>query len=184
MGEELPFGTRKINPWDLRREFLTLRRKAADLLGFLNKWGQWSEHTRPSRLFRTRSWQSKGKEYDLAFVPPDAIWADQDTFTQALRSTPADWFARMPVANLLPSETFLHYVCEVSTCREAIRTTITVDFLRRTKFRPCALKGCSVPFALESRHRRKYCNQYHAHLASVRRNRKLAASSKAPKTRH
>jgi hypothetical protein len=173
LGEERPFRTHNLDPWDVRQEFLRLRRTTDQLLGFLNKWGQWSLHTRPSRPFATNSRQSK--EFDIAFVLPDSIWADQGPFAQALLSTPSDWFARTPPANFLPKETFPYYVCLVSTCREAIRTTITVDFLRDLKFRLCALKDCNQPFSIESKHKRKYCCQYHGHLASIRRSRKLAA---------
>ena len=105
LGEELQFGTHKVEPWALRWEFLRLRRTTDELLRFLNRSGQWSKETRPSRIFATNS--CRGKEHDIAFVLPDSIWADQDTFAQALKSTPQDWLARSPVANLHQAKHFL-----------------------------------------------------------------------------
>jgi hypothetical protein len=57
------------------------------------------------------------------------------------------------------------------TALDAILATIYIDKLRGIKTEVCALTECEQIFEVKSNHGQKYCCNYHAHLASVRRNR-------------
>lgn len=58
-----------------------------------------------------------------------------------------------------------------TTTLNAILATIYVEKLQGLEVQVCALKECNQTFAVESDHGKKYCSNYHAHLASVRRRR-------------
>jgi hypothetical protein len=45
-------------------------------------------------------------------------------------------------------------------------------------FRACARKDCRLPFEISSRHKRKFCTQYCAHITSLRSRRKVQQASK------
>jgi hypothetical protein len=64
-------------------------------------------------------------------------------------------------------------VIETTDAISAIVTTIELDHLRGAKFGTCARKDCPKFFEITSKHRRKYCTQECAHLASIRRMRAL-----------
>lgn len=59
----------------------------------------------------------------------------------------------------------------VGTALDAILATIYLDSLRGIESQACALAGCEQVFEVNSKHGKRYCSNYHAHLASVRRNR-------------
>jgi hypothetical protein len=167
---DLATHTEKIDAWTLRDEFLRVKREPPDLLRFLNRWGIWSWDTRYSR---TGSLGDEGKwKPSLVFANP--IWLYQDSIKSTLQSDPSMWLSHYRPGGFSTKDKFPYFEYKTSTCKEAIEATITFDFLQGTKFRLCALKDCRVPFKLESGHKRRFCMQYHAHLASVRRNRKQA----------
>lgn len=71
-----------------------------------------------------------------------------------------------------------------ATALDAILATVYVDKLRGLELQVCALKECNETFEKQSDHGKIYCSQYHAHLASVRRNRaeaKLRKSGQLPR---
>jgi hypothetical protein len=171
---DLPSKTEKIDAWKLREEFFQVKRNMVDLARFLNRWGSWSWE---NGLPRSGILSDKPGSGGPSFVFADSIWSDQDALRTAHRD-PATWLSHSLLSFEARNE-FPHFVRRVSTCRDAIVATITFDMVQGSKFRFCALKDCRAPFKLESGHKKKFCCQYHAHLASVRRNRKLAAKSKA-----
>jgi len=62
-------------------------------------------------------------------------------------------------------------VIETTDAISAIVATIELDHLRGTKFGACARTDCPRFFEITSNHKRKYCTQYCAHFASIRRMR-------------
>lgn len=171
-----PTKAERIDPWILRDEFLRVQPNASELVRFLNRWGVW---TRQYGVPRPGLLGKKNPGDGPVFVFADSIWSDQDAFRTALKSSDATaWLSRFTLGGFEARDAFPHFVQRVSNCRDAIAATITFDFLRGSKFRLCALKDCQVPFRLESDHKRRFCNQYHAHLASVRRNRKRISVKK------
>lgn len=81
-----------------------------------------------------------------------------------------DWFGAKNLA-----------VIETNDVISAILATIEIDHLRGAKFGCCARSDCRMFFEITSRHKRKYCSMYCAHLESVRRmrERRKRTSSKA-----
>jgi hypothetical protein len=169
----LPFGREEdrvqFDPWMLRREFLSLKRTTADLLEFLNKYGAWSLAAGPRQRKRWRTGESR---WGPQAVYAAEIWADQDRIREALKRGAREWFTGSDsLLTLGARPEFPHYVRRDRSCLEAIHTSITVDFLRGVRFRICARKDCGNPFPADRRGKR-YCEQYCAHLVSVRKGRK------------
>jgi hypothetical protein len=159
----------KIDPWQSRDEFLSLRRSTTDLLRFLNKYGAWRPGECPR--YGSEGWEPQA-------VLPESIWAQQDRIRGALKSGPGEWFGHWRSALSLHSRPqFPHYCHSVNSCLAAIDTATTVDFLRGVHFKICARKDCGKPFAADRKGKR-YCEQYCAHLVSVRRTRKRQTGRK------
>jgi hypothetical protein len=62
-------------------------------------------------------------------------------------------------------------VIESGDAVTAMLATIYLDHLHGTKFGFCARPDCGKAFEITSRHKRKFCDQYCAHLQSLRRMR-------------
>jgi hypothetical protein len=66
------------------------------------------------------------------------------------------------------------------TALDAILATIYIDKLSGIETEVCALVGCEQTFEVSSKHGKIYCCNYHAHLASVRKNRLNSKAKKMP----
>ena len=170
----LPPKTRAINPWQLRHDFLHIKPSSEALLEFLNYYGKWSRITQP-RLEGAVSYGSRVLRLDNEVLIPSLIVEseirkEQAAIRDALKGTPADWLANGSLSFGSQSK-FPHYLHTDSTCLDAIRTSISIDFLRQVPFRICKRPDCSEPFGAD-RKGKQYCSQYCAHLVSVRRTRK------------
>jgi hypothetical protein len=153
--------TMTIDPWKARDEFLSLRRSTTDLLAFLNKYGAWR---------RNLPWDSttagRGRPR-IAF--PAAFWNKQGEISEAMKKGAKNW-AWGEMLAFRPRLEFPHYVHEDEGCFDAIKTAITIDFLRGVRFKICAREDCAKPFPAD-RTNKIYCEQYCAHLVSVRKKR-------------
>lgn len=152
---------RKADPWILRKEFLALDGSTAELAAFLNRYGDWNPRC------STRAEHLNG---DPVVVPPSAILKSREKIKAALTAGADDWFSRQ-WATFSTRPQFPHFYYQDSFCVDAIRTSITIDFLRKVKFRICPRFDCGRPFAVERKGKR-YCSQYCAHLVSLRKKRK------------
>jgi hypothetical protein len=161
--------------WAMRREFLGLEHDIWPLLAFLRKWGIWDERM----LGGSNS--ASGKSASLQnIVFPERIWELQGAYRAALLGPPDEWLANGvdPFKGAYATPMYPHFIVEQSQCKLAIEATITIDLLRKVKFRACKRPDCSEVFALESRHRKIYCGQPCAHLVSVRKQRRAPAKLK------
>ena len=147
----------KLRPgdaWEMREEFLRVEADGTSSVEFLEKWGRWT----------AARWVALGEILSL-----------QAAVREALTSAPTKWFTRpfsaLSVRRHRPEYPF--FMLPTNECRSAICMTVTIDLLRRVKFKVCARGDCGQPFPVTSKHDRKYCSQYCGHLDSVRRNRKL-----------
>ena len=151
----------KLSPadaWQMRDEFLRAVFDNERAIAFLNKWGHW-----------------RGGMASLR-----RILQLQSLVREALTSSPDRWFTSSapPYLQLWKRDPqYPFFAARTCHCETAICMTVTVDLLRRSKFKICARKDCRVPFEVKSKHKRKYCSQYCAHLESVRRNRKNQSKS-------
>jgi hypothetical protein len=196
-------GTNKwpeADPWIMREEFLRLKQKTKDLVAFLNKWGVWGTtpsisgcreelHTPPrgrTRLGGPLSTIDPDKVPNICalglgvrsantYVLPSDMWEYQRRSREGLKSPACRWLVEaQKLFAATPRPEYPHLFLVSGTCQEAIRTTITLDLLRKVKFRICARPDCGSPFEIKNRHRREYCCQYCAHIESVRRQRRSA----------
>jgi hypothetical protein len=157
---ELRKHSQKADAWQLRDEFLRLNVNSGATLSFLKEWGRWRQLP---------------KSVDLT-----EIGGLQRRVRHALTSPPEQWFASSwasPPTLQARSKTFPYFTILTDSCEAAIRMTTTIDLLRQLKFKSCARPDCGVPFPVESKHERRYCTQYCAHLESVRQQRKVAAEA-------
>ena|SRR5215469_3649823 len=141
--------------WQMRDDFLRVESSVASAITFLEKWGRWSA----------------GR-----WVALKEILSMQAAVRKALISSPGKWFT-MPFSALglwrkRPEYPF--FMLWTDECSTAISMTVTIDLLQRIPFKRCARRDCGHPFAIRSKHKRKYCSQYCGHLESVRRNRKTS----------
>lgn len=63
-------------------------------------------------------------------------------------------------------------VLTIIGARRMLMATVYADLIRGMKFKCCKRGDCGRPFAVESKHKRKFCCQYCAHLESVRKGRR------------
>jgi hypothetical protein len=200
---------READPWSMRNEFLRLKRDTQALLAFLNRWGVWGPtrtslptvpEVKAAPVGRPRAWppfdldpkklsdalddamsvgQIKADSNALNYLFPPEIWAFQENCRDALRKPAHEWLTAQKLLALMPRQQYPHYVLNAVGCRAAVLDTITIDLLKKVKFRLCARPDCRSPFAIESKHKREYCCQPCAHLESVRRNRRSAKKSRS-----
>jgi hypothetical protein len=66
----------------------------------------------------------------------------------------------------------------VSGIFHSILATVQFKLVQGATFRTCARKDCRLPFEVTSRHTRRFCTQYCAHITSLRQRRKLERKSR------
>jgi hypothetical protein len=161
--------------WAMRREFLSMKQDSWALLEFLRKWGIWDEKRLGSSTFARGA---NASTQNIVF--PEGIWELQSAYRAALVSPPDEWLCKGvdPFKGAYATPMYPHFILEHYQCKPAIEATITIDLLRKVKFRKCKRPDCSEVFELESRHKRLYCGQPCAHLESVRKQRRKAAKQK------
>ncbi len=60
----------------------------------------------------------------------------------------------------------------------SILAIVQFKLVQGANFRVCARKDCRLPFEITSRHNRRFCTQYCAHITSLRQRRKLETKRK------
>ena len=170
----------KADPWKARDEFFRLKPGNNDqLLKFLNRWGPWHpcEHT-----------FLKDGPAIVRGADASDIWQVREKFLKGVMGSIGEWltdnpsplapFNPSPLALFKPRKEYPYFFLRATGCELAIHASITLDLLRRKKFRQCARKDCGVPFEVESKHRRKFCTQYCGHLVSLREQRRKEKKDK------
>ena len=148
-----------VDPWQVREEFLALRRNEEALLKFLHKYGRWDRE--PPREM-------------------DAYWEVQDTLQELLLWPPAvrklalqlGLITRKFLCTLVWEKGTPLWVVECESIMDALAASVQIDLVRRAKYRKCTRQDCQVVFSVTSRHKRKFCTQYCGHLVSLRRSRR------------
>jgi hypothetical protein len=166
-----------FDPWKVREDFLGLRTES-EFLAFLNQVGRFTGAT---------GWGVVTGHWD---VETFTCW--QQIFREFLRRSPATW-NHVVESLAIPGTTRLiknvlrvtrrlptqfrwqgarHLaILEGRDVVSAIIATIYVDHLRGATFSFCTRPDCRKAFEFTSKHKRKYCSQYCAHLESLRRMR-------------
>jgi len=176
----------KFEAWQVREEFLSLKTDE-QFLDFLNRVGRFVS-------VKVVGWVVTG-QWDA-----DDFKSWQQMFRECLRRSPASWdqiveevfkpkkvrlvrrilfvsrrltlLFRWKNAQQREWRSSQHIaVLEARDVVTAMLATIYVDHLHGTKFGFCHRHDCRMPYKIESKHNRKYCSQYCAHLESLRRMR-------------
>ncbi len=142
--------------WQMRSDFLRMAPDHKNAIKFLNNWGHWKGGwTTLQEMLRTQRQVHEG------LMSPDK------------------WFTRLVTLPLWDREPkYPYFAVRTFRCETAILMTVTADLLRRAKFRFCARGDCPGMFEVQTKHKRKYCRWYCAHLESVRKNRKRRKNEK------
>ena len=175
----------ELDGWRYREELFKLPQTDESLLRFLNQVGLWRSH--PSKLIRL--FQGLGiQQEDIAL---DTLWAFREGLKEGLidrrgfaelyarpqptPSTFVEWLSQTRDYNLFDLAFEISKVpsgvVTVTDAYHMLRATVYADLVRGLRFKSCQRKDCGNPFAIESKHKRKYCTQYCAHLESVRKQR-------------
>lgn len=153
--------TAKQDAWAMRGEFVEMQRDQTSLLAFLNKWGRWDQS-------------------GVAF-PRDIVALQVGTRRDLLfgghRPSAIVW--NLP--RLSRTKEYPYFAIRTTSCKIAIQTTVLSDFLNGNKYGVCARSDCRRFFPIVTRHTRQYCEQYCAHLESIRRRRAKARADKRSK---
>lgn len=62
----------------------------------------------------------------------------------------------------------------------ALLATVFFDVARGIRFKVCARKDCGKPFPLETKHKKKFCCWYCAHITTNRKNRRVGKKKHRP----
>jgi hypothetical protein len=161
-----------LNAWQVRDRFLRLR-TTRQLAAFLAETGFFDLFL--LTFSNLTLWQ--GLVTHLLRVKPQYWPKLADTYGQRFlqmvkRNTRLrmsfDWEGPSPLAAV-----------EASTTAQAIIASVQIDHLRGARFRVCARPDCGRVYEVQSKHERMYCEQYCAHLVSLRRKRALAKQQRA-----
>jgi hypothetical protein len=167
-GEASPPHRPALNPWKLRDRFLRLQHCEADLIHFLNDVGRWDGSLGP---FLVRNiWGWKDAINDL-LLNPSHDW--QEVISQHLNPYAgfAGLGAYLDFAFASPDKGTLLEL-NPRGCVGALLGTVLIDRAEGARFKVCRRPDCHQTYRLESRHERKYCSYYCAHLQSVRDSRR------------
>lgn len=158
---------RKVDPWELRSEFLALDGSTIGLVSFLNRFGGWDRRRSPG--------MGSSLHENAAVVVPKGIWRDRKRIEADLMAGASKWFSdssdRDRMRSFFTRPEFPHYYRDIAFCADTIDASITIDFLRKVSFRICERSDCGHLFPAE-RKGKMYCTQYCGHLVSVRKTRK------------
>jgi len=155
---------REIDPWELRDQFLAVKKHCDSVLNFLNR-TNWhggrrlrnvEDFTRLQELVRVALRRRPEKWQNLMPKFAEKAFALLSGVESTIR-----WNKGRPVVRV-----------DVESPFDAIIATIKIDKMMGLRFGTCARPDCRKPYKVSSRHCRKYCSQSCAHLENVRRSRK------------
>jgi len=184
------FKISELDPWRCRADFFELREHDdEELLKFLTRMGVWLNQE--GELLS--HWSEEVLQHCRAGhpVPIDitGLWMFRAGLKQALVDKNA--FKKTYAPLLLRPESGLQLVQQrgvefplrfeitdvasgVVTVMDAyhmLLATVFFDVASGVRFKVCEREDCQTPFPLESKHDRKFCCWYCAHITTVRRNR-------------
>jgi len=171
--------------WDLVRRFLSVdTRSKLAILDFLTDTG----------IFGTPRLAPQKHDYPLPPMP--AFSQFEDSISIEYFRDIQDYVRRMLLngdATLPPPWTggrIQNYVVEFKSSRFGPQAEVSIDgarpaifalvqfkLVQGATFKACARKDCRLPFEVTSRHKRRFCCQYCAHITSLRHRRKTLKQS-------
>lgn len=172
---------RHLDAWDCRDDLFSLREGDNNgLLAFLAKVGLFEQQDGDLLGHWSDEVMKHYRDEQLAPLDVGALWKFQQVLKHAL--TDMGWFKKAYAPLLTDAKDGLEFplrlemtkvasgVLTLTNAYHALLASVFFDIARGLRFRVCALPECNTPFPLGSRSEKTYCTQYHAHLASKRRN--------------
>lgn len=196
------FPVSELDAWKCRDQFFDMREGDNDaLLKFLAKVGVWLqmegemldhsskaviEHYRgghPVPIDIRGLWKFREKLRDAlvnkksfreTYAP---LLSRPETGLQLVQESGGEFNLRLEITNVATG------VVTLTDAYHALLATVFFDVARGVRFKTCERVDCGKPFPLESKHKRKFCSWYCAHITTVRRNRPQSdGKKKAGKT--
>jgi hypothetical protein len=171
---------RPYDPWKVRDDFLRLKRGDLEgLIAFLGHYGEFSTDAPESPDDCWREWDdvrgillNKTSYRDFLRDQSDHLFNHAHALAfRWLTMERNEGARRKGKKNTVPCATI-----HASSVLGALQLTVDIDLARRVKYRECARKDCEALYAVTSRHKRRFCTQYCAHLASKRRTAKKCST--------
>jgi hypothetical protein len=187
--------------WDCREEFLSIPYGDNERMRlFLESVGLWLDDRNEyeDQLSEVAQHRRAGHPHPVAI---SGLWKCQSAFKRSLIDPRA--FKEKFGAALGRPETLRELLNESNTVMEfplsmelgkaatgviplddafrMLLATVFIDAVRGIRFKVCARKDCRKPFPLESKHKKKFCCWYCAHITTVRRNRPGTGTKKRPR---
>lgn len=194
----------ELDGWQCREEFFNLPQSEAALLAFLNKVGVFASVSGIVGHY-SKEFMEQIRDKHPTPLDVDGLWKVRDGLKKILvdQKRFAKTSPRRPLterlSEFIPSFNFYEPdmsfgfdmsevpvgVVTITDGMQLLLATIFTDLVKGLKFKYCARKDCPNLFVIESKHKRKYCCQYCAHLKSVRtqRRKKRAEERKANSSR-
>lgn len=174
-----------FDPKQKRNEFFRLRTgDTAQLVSFLNTVGLFESEASlfnvtgitndDSDVTKAITKTAGGEYYSVSYHQlhrAERIWGLRDSLVNWFESgaefgAVSDFPARILRENKAPK-----VVITTATLLDAVLLSIITDRVKKAKVQKCARPDCGIVFTSDTRHKKKYCCRYCAHVESVRRDR-------------
>lgn len=162
----------ELDAWKCREEFLGIAENDNEtLLKFLTKLGEW--HRLEGDLLGHRSSEVASHHRQGNPMPVDvrALWQFRDSLKHALvdKRLPDTSDIEFPLSFELTG--MATGVVTITNAYHLLLATVLVDAAKKIRFRICQREDCGKVFPLQSKHKKKFCCEYCAHITTVRRSR-------------
>ncbi len=165
------------NAWDMRDQFFALEEDIYATRQFLNRWGLWNF----APLYESRN---SLRRHPFVLLFPHRLWAMRDSYIKAAAGSPRAWLSAATPLSLKETDKIPYFIVERSYCEDAIKATITIDHLSNVKFGICKRHDCRRFFKRTTLQKRMYCSPECAHLANVRKLRKVKKKAESKGRKH
>jgi hypothetical protein len=165
---------KRIAPWVMREKMLNAKTDA-EIIAFLNHVGGCApsgESNFGACIRDIGHFHFAQNLITTMMLEPVGRWARLFTDSEDDALFYTVWNALSPIntsVELVDNQ--LAIAVNAATFLDVVFATIYIDKLRGVIYRRCKRRDCPRIFEVQSRHGQRYCQQYCAHLASMRRNR-------------
>jgi|SRR5215813_6667056 len=167
-----------FDPKQKRNEFFRLKRgDVAGLIGFLNTVGlfQSAMFIEEGNAETAITKLAEGDHHSVHYEPlqsANQVWDLRDLLLRSLSNRKSE-FGRVCdfQTRILRERSSPRVVITTTTLLDAVLLSILIDRVKKTRVQKCARPDCGILFTPNTRHVKKYCSRYCAHIESVRRDR-------------
>lgn len=174
---------KELDPWVCRDEFFSIQEKDKKaLLKFLGKVGVvWLQTDRELADHWSKDVMQHYRAEHLIPIDVGGLWKFRESLKRAMTNKTA--FKETYAPLLADSEDGVEFplrleltnvasgALTLTDAYHALLATVFFDVARGIPFKTCERKDCGQPFPLESKHEKKFCSWYCAHITTVRKNR-------------